>query len=143
MDTRTIRIYIECQPRPTEMFEIVVARSDVAQILDTGNEARLFIPALQSEQHQRCRCRYGFEGYAENATIAVINAALLQNAVTEQLQTFLDARMPSLPDAPQRQACPRRRFDPREIALGPRPTDQAIIDVANVLIFVIRLPSLT
>src|SRR5579875_984799 len=123
------------------MFKVVVLFGYPTQIFDTGRDARLVVLALQSQEHQRRRRGDGFEGQTENTAIAIIDAALLQDTVTEQFQAFLDARVPAQPDAPQRQTRPGCRLNPREIALGPRPADQAIIDVANVLVFTVYLSS--
>ena len=78
--------------------------------------------------------RDGFEGGAEYAAIAVIDAAVVEGAIEQQVQPLADARMLSLTGAAQGQARPRGRFDPREIAFRPGPADQLAVDVVDILV---------
>ncbi len=92
-------------------------------------------PSLESEQHQRRGPRDGFEQPAEDAAVAVVDAALIHGSIEQQGHAFLNARMGVQSDLPQRQASPGSRLDPGEVILRPGPAGELEIDVVKLAAF--------
>src|SRR6185437_8436625 len=138
-----IGVDIQSQTRPAKMFEIVSGQRLLSKIRYGGLDAWMIGTALQREEHERRWAGDGFERGAENAAIAVVDAAVVQGAIEQQVQTLADARMLVLTGAAQRQARPGGRLDPGERALRPRPTNQLAVNIVDILLVVaVCLPAL-
>ena len=111
-DAGMIRVGVEGQPRPAEMFEVFAVVGLSPQKLRRRRDVRVGRPALQRQQHDGRGRGNRLQRDAEDAAVAVVDAALVQGAVEQQLLAFPDARVIALAGAPQGQARPRGRFHP-------------------------------
>src|SRR5260370_374992 len=112
---------------PTNRFwKPAISRSPSDGALDAGSfagggGARVDGPALQGEQRQRRRPGNRLQRRLEDAAVAVVDAALVENAVEEQFRALIDARVAAEAGAAEGQARPGGRLGPGERVFRPRP----------------------
>jgi hypothetical protein len=117
---------------PAQVFQILAVGQLPLQVAGRGCDARVVV-SLQGQEHQGRRAGDGLGGPAQDAAVAVVDAALVVGPVQQQPQPLLDARVSALAGAAQGQAGPGGRLGPGEVALGPGPADQLQVDVVQVL----------
>src|SRR5262245_1329053 len=97
------------QSGPAKMIEIIA--EDVVSLKPShrGGDARLVVASLKRQQHDGGGTGDGFEWFAEDVPVAIVDAAVIEGAIQQQALTFLDTLVLSVTSASQRQACPGRR----------------------------------
>src|SRR4051812_35368528 len=113
------------------MLQIVRQHGIVGNVIDRGANSWLIIATLQSQEQDRRRTWNRIGLLAQYHSIAIVGPATSENAVEQQTQSFLHARVFRLSRFLQRETRPGGWLDPGERALGPRPADQSNVDVES------------
>jgi hypothetical protein len=125
---------VQRQDGPGEVLDVVGGGGVLPQVRQGAGDALVAAAALQGQERQGGRRGDRLQGDAEDAAVAVVDAAGGQHPVQQQLVPLGDPRVAPLANAAQGQAGPRGRLDPREVALRPRPADQRPVDVVDVVL---------
>ena len=112
----------EGETGPAKVLEIFARECLLQQVLDCRGDARVGSRDLAGRAEERRRAGDGLGGPAQDAAVAIVDAAFVGGPVEQQAQAFLDPRIPAVTGAAQSQAGPGGRLGPGEVALRPRPS---------------------
>ena len=119
------------QAGPAQVFEVGAGAGVGPQVADGRVHPPVF-DALECQQQHGRRPRHRLRRGAKDGPVAIVRPAGLERPVEQQPQPLPHPGVAPLPRLAKCQHRPARRLHPGERVLGPRPAEQAGVDVSHV-----------